>query len=356
MKLKDVILPTRLLIIAAILLAVFALASYITPPAHMIENINASGTYVRGCPEKDCFPSIDDPKFVTVEEGNEMWSDDDEVIGIVYRGIAKAYPLKIVNYHHIVNDEFGGEPIAITRCALCDTSIAYERTIDGRETEFGVLGTLLNSCLVMYDRNTDTSWTQIGGVAFDGELAGEKLRPIEMEHVTWGHWKNRHPNTLILSKDTGFFKSYEFDIVKISGYTTNEEIHFPIAKNDTRLHPKARVFGIEMDGKFRAYPEAEIAKVGILNDRFAGRDILVVQDPESKLIRVFERRLNGWVLNFELKDGRLLDKETESQWNFEGESTSGTNSGKRLNKVDALEIYWFAWAAYHPETELFLAM
>ncbi len=347
---------SHLTLILALLIGVFILASYVNRPNQNANDINASGTYVRGCPEKDCYPSLDSPKFLTAEEGDMVWSDDDEVLGLVYGGIAKAYPLKIINYHHIVNDRFEDEPIAITRCGLCDTGIAYKRAIKGRETEFGVLGTLLNSCLVLYDRGTNTSWTQIGGNAIEGELVGEKLIPIEMEHVTWGQWKEMHPDTLVLSKDTGFSKNYEFDIVKVSGYTTNEEIHFPIPNNDTRLHPKAVVFGIEINDKFKAYPKEEVTNVRFINDKLGGKNILVLSDLKTDLVRVFSREMGGKVLSFEFRDGEILDIETGSRWNFDGEAISGENKGKRLEKLEALEIYWFAWAAYHPTTDLFLVV
>ncbi len=354
MKSRYAILSFRLAVILVVLVGAFTLVSYMGRSNQDSIDINASGTYIRGCPEKDCFPSVDQPEFLTVEEGGRVWSDDDRVIGLVYGGVAKAYPLKIINYHHIVNDRFGDEPIAVTRCVLCDTSIAYKSVIGGEETELGVLGTLLDSCLVLYDRGSNTSWTQVGGDAIEGDLAGEKLRAIEMEQMTWGQWKEMHPDTLVLSKNTGFFKAYEVDIMGGSGYKTNEEIHFPIRVNDTRLHPKAVVFGVKIDDKFKAYPKEEVAKAGVINDKLVGKDLLVLYDLKTGLVRVFSRKIGGRVLSFEQTDGGVFDRETGSRWNFEGEAISGENSGKSFEKLDVLEIYWFAWAAYHPATDLFL--
>ncbi len=354
MKSKYIVLSVRLVIILVVLVGAFTLVSYMDRSNQDSSDINASGTYIRGCPEKDCFPSVDQPKFLSVEEGSRVWSDDDEVIGLVYGGVAKAYPLKIVDYHHIVNDRFGDEPIAVTRCALCDTSIAYKRIIGGEETELGVLGTLLDSCLVLDDRDTNTSWSHVGGDAIEGELVGERLVPIEMEHMTWGQWKVMHPDTLVLSKNTGFFKAYEVNVIEISGYTTNEEIHFPIRVNDTRLHPKTVVFGVKIDDKFKASPKDEVSKTGVVNDNLGGKDLLVLYDLKTGLVRVFSRKIDGRVLIFEQTDGGVFDRETGSRWNFEGEAVSGVYRGKRLEKLDALESYWFAWAAYYPETDLFL--
>jgi len=356
MKSKYIVLSVRLAIILVVLVGAFILVSYMGRSNQDSSDINASGTYIRGCQEKDCFPSVDQPKFLTVEEGSRVWLDDDEVIGLVYDGVAKAYPLKMVDYHHIVNDMFGDEPIAVTRCALCDTSVAYKRVIGGAETELGVLGTLLDSCLVMYDRGSNTSWTQIGGDAIDGELVGETLNAIELEHMTWGQWKEKYPDTLVLSKDTGgFMRGYDTNIYKLSKYTTNEEIHFPIRVNDNRLHPKEVVFGVKVGDNFKAYPRELVAEAGVINDKLERTDILVVYDLKTGLVRVFSRKIDGRVLSFEQTDGGVFDRETGSRWNFEGEAVSGEYRGKRLEKLYALESYWFAWSAYYPATDLFLA-
>ena len=353
MKSRYVILSIRLFTISAVLIGIFAVVTYLNSPVPKVD-INASGTYIRGCPEWDCFPSVDRPRFLSVSEAEGVWADNEDVIGLSYGGVTKAYPLKIVDYHHIVNDWFGDEPIAVTRCALCDTSVAYKREVKGSETEFGVVGTLLDSCLVMYDRATNTSWVQMSGDAIEGELVGENIESIEVEHTTWGEWKALYPDSLILSRNTGFFKAYETNVMEVSGYTTSEEIHYPIRSLDTRLHPKEIVFGVLVDGESRAYTKWAVSRADVINDRLGGEDLVVLYDLESDLVRFFSRNLGGRVLSFEKRADGFFDKETGSRWNFEGVAVSGEYQGRSLDRVYALESYWFSWAVYHPETDLFL--
>ncbi|MEK0341958.1 MAG: DUF3179 domain-containing protein, partial [Nitrosopumilus sp.] len=161
---------------------------------------------VSGGVPKDGIPSIDNPKFVSLKEADTWIEDNELVLAMEYKGIKRVYPLQILVWHEIVNDNIAGDPILITYCPLCGSGIAYERMIEingkKQEVEFGTSGKLYSSNLVMYDRKTDTYWQQIDGVAIVGELTGQELKEISLDTVTWGEWKAAHPDSEVLSQDT----------------------------------------------------------------------------------------------------------------------------------------------------------
>jgi len=147
---------------------------------------------IGGGPPKDGIPSIDNPKYVSVQEADQWIEDNELVIAIIYKGVKRVYPLQIMVWHEIVNDNIAGDPILITYCPLCGTGLAFERKISGEEVEFGTSGKLYQNNLVMYDRKTDTYWTQIDGRAIVGELSGMELTPISIDTVSWREWKAEH--------------------------------------------------------------------------------------------------------------------------------------------------------------------
>ena len=139
-----------------------------------------------GGPPKDGIPSIDNPEFASVEEADKWIEGDELALAIIYRGVKRVYPHKIMVWHEIVNDTIDGDPILITYCPLCGSGIAYERRVNGQAVEFGTSGKLYNSNLLMYDRMTDSYWTQITGRAIVGELSGALLTPCINRHCHLG--------------------------------------------------------------------------------------------------------------------------------------------------------------------------
>lgn len=288
-----------------------------TIPAGVASKIDAS-KILSGGPPKDGIPSIDNPKFWTVGEASKFLKDDDVVLGLEYEGEVRTYPLRILNWHEIVNDSINGNPILITYCPLCYTGIAFKREINGISVEFGVSGKLYNNNLLMYNRPNDvikdeSLWSQQLGEAVVGPLTGTKLEQIIIDTVTWRDWKEKHPDTKVLSTDTGAIRDYtvnpygdyEFD---------NNQILFPTTSTDGRLPAKAKVYGIEIDGKFKAYPQDKLAKGTKIVDNFEGHEILITIDSMGAV--------------------RMKDKKTggEIPWQIS---------------------FWFSWVAFHPETEVF---
>ncbi|MFQ5998791.1 MAG: DUF3179 domain-containing (seleno)protein [Candidatus Bathyarchaeia archaeon] len=322
---------------------------------------------VSGGPPPDGIPSIDDPKFIAANEADKLLSDEDFVLGVVYNEIARAYPHQILAQHEIVNDNFNGKHLVVTFCPLCFTGIAFEPTIDGEPVEFGTSGKLYNSDLVMYDRKTGSYWSQITGQAIKGELTGLVLRQVPLDTIRWGDWKKLYPDTEVLSRDTGFDRFYDQD--PYSRYYHTGVVSFPVESNDTRLPAKAVVYGIYIDGRSKAYPEDEIARAGgVINDVVGSISLLIVQDPSqvakpvsgfgsdlvsSKATRVFDRTLDGTVLDFEINDGKLRDKQTGSLWSFAGKGISGGYQNKELTRMPSSPEFWFARASFYPETTIF---
>lgn len=279
---------------------------------------------VGGGPPKDGIPAIDEPKFESASQASKWMRDGDVVFGIVHKGEARAYPQRILVWHEIVNDTIAGDPILVTYCPLCLTAIAFERKVElanGERVpvEFGVSGKLYNSNLVMYNRTndkvkTESLWIQAGGQAIVGDFSGQKLEQITLDTVKWEDWKTAHPNTKVLSRDTGFVRDYDND--PYGDYYTREGVIAPVENKDDRLFEKAIVFGITIGDKAKAYPEEELKKTPNFTDNFAGKKLQVTRNSDGSV------RIKNLTDN----------KEVVPQIGF-----------------------WFSWAAFNPKTELYKA-
>lgn len=265
----------------------------------------------------DCIPSIDEPKFESAAQGNTWLSENSPVLGLDYKGEQIAYPLGIMNWHEIVNDTVAGDAIVVTYCPLCGTGLAFERTLDSEAVEFGVSGKLYNSDLVMYDRKTETYWSQIDGLAIAGQLTGQRLNRVPIETIAWGDWVKKFPNTKVLSRETGFLRDY--NQYPYGDYEESTDIFFPVSGKDGRLHEKTIVHGIELNGKFKAYLEDALEKGEVLEDEFAGEKLEIERDEITGGVKVF-----------------ILDE-----------------NGERDKELVAVRGFWFAWFAFHPGTELY---
>jgi len=302
---------------------------------------------VSGGPPRDGIPSIDNPKFLSADKA--ALEDFELVLGLDISGDVRAYPLSILVWHEIVNDEVGGEPVAVTYCPLCFTNQVFKRTIDGQTVEFGTSGKLYNSNLVMYDRTSESLWSQALGQAIAGEYAGKTLERLPFDVAYWRDWKNLYPESIVLSSDTGFGRPYGAD--PYGSYYSSPDILFPIANRDDRLGPKEIVVGLESGGTYRAYPIHLIEESSVINDAISGEEIALMS-LYPFMVRAFDRTVDGLTLEFAYDGDKIVDQ-TGSVWNFEGEATEGEMAGKKLVRLPFDEGYWFEWVAFHPETELY---
>jgi len=302
-----------------------------------------------GGPPPDGIPSIDQPKFIQSENA-EFVSDNDIVIGVNINGEIKAYPLSIMTWHEIVNDYFGELPVAVTYCPLCFTHQVFERTIDGKVVEFGTSGKLYNSNLVMYDRMTNSFWSQSLGYAIKGEKTGEMLKTIPFDVMKWKDWKKQYPDTLVLSTETGHGRPYSSD--PYSDYFKDPRVLFPVSNEDDRLEKKVIIVGVQDRGVFKAYPQAIIEQQSVINDRVGSKNILLVSTVPH-MARIFDRTVDGQILDFEFVGDKIIDTNTQSVWNIEGEAISGDLEGFKLKRKSYHPGFWFEWVAFHPQTGLY---
>jgi hypothetical protein len=232
----------------------------------------APSDLLQGCFGKDCIPSINNPNFESAAAASWL-QDEDRVFGINYKGVARAYPQRILNWHEIVNDEISGEAIAVTFCPLCGSALAFKRQVSGVITEFGVSGKLHNSDLVMYDRYEGSLWQQITGEAIVGPAAqrDEILEKVPIITTSWGEWRKEHPDTQVLSRDTGFVRDY--DRYPYGTYEQDDELYFGVKNLNKQLPIKTVVYGVEINGVSKAYPEDVFAQTPVISDKVGGNSI-----------------------------------------------------------------------------------
>jgi hypothetical protein len=270
---------------------------------------------LRGGPPRDGIPALDHPSMLAADEAN--FRDDEWVIGIEWEGEARAYPIQILVWHELVNDTIASRPILVSYCPLCGTGMVFERpgsvSMNEEAIRFGVSGLLYQSDMLMYDRASESLWSQISATAITGKRMGQRLEVLRSTQERWGDWRRAHPKTKVLSRDTGFRRSYGRG--PYGNYATTRELLFPV-RQDRRYHPKMRTMGLRLaSGEARAYPAAEL-----------------------------ERRSEGLVENFEGHPVRISYDVSSKRFDVEAPS-----------EVEVIEAYWFAWVAFHPATTVYQA-
>lgn len=266
----------------------------------------------RGGPPRDGIPALTDPEFL--QAGDAPWlRDEDRVLGVYRNGIAKAYPLGIMNYHEVVNDVFAEEPIAVTYCPLCFSGIAFQaQERDGARLLLGVSGLLYNSDVLLYDRRTESLWSQIAARAISGPRRGETLEAIPIANTTWAAWREEHPESLVLSRNTAYSRNYDRD--PYAEYVEDEALMFPVRFRMHGKHPKTPVLGVRVGELARAYPFSAFPETGRhrIEDELGGESLAILIDADAQ-------------------SGRVLDAQGE--------------------EIPSLIAFWFAWFAFHPETD-----
>ena len=306
-------------------------------------NIISLDQIVSGGPPPDGIPSIDNPKFIPVQEANKYLEGSELVLGLNINGDVRAYPLQILVWHEIVNDKVGDIPVAVTYCPLCFTNQVFNRTMDTRQIlEFGTSGKLYNSNLVMYDRTTKSLWSQAMAQAIVGKLAGVRLDRIPFDVAYWKEWKQLYPDSKILSRDTGSTRPYGAD--PYGDYYTNKDVLFPVSNSDDRLGLKEIVVGFENEGQYKAYKLQEIENKKVINDQINSKP-LTLFSLHPFMVRAYDPVIDGQVLEFSYnaKDQNFIDKQTNSLWNFEGKAISGQMKEKQLTRLPFDEGFWFEW-------------
>jgi hypothetical protein len=299
---------------------------------------------------RDAIPAIKNPEFVPAEEAG--LDDNEPVVGITINGESRAYSIYLLNHHEIVNDRIGDTAFAVTWCPLANLAVVYNRVIDDKEYSFGVSGKLLKNTLVMFDYETESFWPIAHGEAVDGELTGKKLNSFPgCQKVPWGAWKKLHPDTIVLSYQGS--RTIGYDVY--GDYHNNEDTGiFPATNIDARLDIKTNIIGIEVNGKYKAYPFYLFNKTAIVTDEFEGVNLLVYRNKDTGTIHVYDRQVGEVVIDFEENKSDTTDSVTNTTWDLEnGVGIKGNLAGKALLPVNFLSVYWFVWADYFHDTEVF---
>lgn len=328
-------------------------------------------TILSGGPPRDGIPAVDFPNMDSVADASEWLVEQSPVIAVEIEGEARAYPQAILMWHEIANDEIAGVPIAVTFCPLCNSSIVFDRRLNDQELTFGVSGLLRNSDMVMFDRETESWWQQFTGQGIVGELNGELLDIIPSQVIGFGQFAEQYPDGLVMNRETGSNSSYGRN--PYSGLDDGQAgvINLYIGEYDERLPDRSRVLAAEIDGVLMAYPFGVLRDEIVINDTLGDTEVIAfwqpgvassldtVQIDEGRDIgtaALFSRTLeDGTVLDFVWDDSSntLRDEQTGSIWNLFGEAIEGELAGTELTQLVAAPHYWFAWAAFHPETNVY---
>ena len=265
---------------------------------------------VRGGPPRDGIPSIDSPKFIPTSEVDYL-KPDDKVISVKRDRLVRAYPIRILNHHEIVNDSIGDNHFSVTYCPLCGTAVVFSREIDGQIFQFGVSGLLYQSDVLLYDRQTESLWSQLGMEAVSGVYVGRELEWLPSEVVTWKSWSYENPDGEVLSEKTGFSRSYSYN--PYGEYENKRGLMFSVPRYRKELKNKEWVLGVLIG-------EMQIA-------------FQLTKLRQGKTVETFE--------------GKLIEIEYNPETGFARAQEQGTKK-----ELVSVQSYWFAWQAFYPETLL----
>lgn len=348
------------------------------------------------------------PQFVSQADAAEWLDEEEPVIVVTLAEESRAYPLQILTWHEIANDTLGGVPIAVTFCPLCNSALAFDRRIPlteeaqqellevnpeaeltelddlfleayrtqepsadpvvGATVTFGVSGLLYNSNLLMFDTASSTLWSQLVGEGVVGTLAGTNLLRYPAQVVSFAEFREAFPHAFVLSRDTGYSRAYGTN--PYVGYDRADSPAFLFSgPTDGRLPPKERVITFELNGESVAYPFTELARERVINDTVGGQPVALFWQPGTRsaldagaiaasedigAAGAFHRVLNGRELHFSPQGDAFVDDETGSSWNLLGQAISGELEGQALKPVVHDNTLWFAWAAFRPDTRIYL--
>jgi hypothetical protein len=263
---------------------------------------------VLGGPAKGAIEAIDAPRFATLEQARWVLAES-PVLGLARGGEAHVYPVHVIERHQVVNDVIAGAPVVVTYDPLAGSPAVYERSVDGRTLDFGVAGLLYNSNFLLYDRATESLWSQFRGDAVAGELAGARLARIPIRQEPLATFVERHPGALVLEPPS---ERIDYRYSPFTTYWVENRIPSRVDAVDPRFHAKEVVLGVSRDGKSRAYLGSLVtAAGGRVDDEFAGRKLHIEYSSERAVFR------------YDAPEDVLVQ-----------------------------EAYWFAWKAFHPDTEV----
>lgn len=269
------------------------------------------------------------------------------VIGVEHNGVARAYPVNFIAYHHKVQDSVGELPVLVTYCTMCRTGRVYSPVIDGIHQQFRLVGARHYNAIIE-DESTGSWWYQATGEAAIGPRKGSVLKDIPYEQLTLDTWIEKHPGTLVMQADPAFADVY----ADLKEYEFTQRVTKDSAGKISDWGPHSWVVGIDLGEAARAYAWRELRQKGIINDTLDGVPILLAVRSDTMSYHAWNRTVDGRALEFTADTaGRgLVDRSTGSLWNWSGECTEGVLKGKKLERIPAHQEYWRSWKQFHPES------
>lgn len=305
-------------------------------------------------------PALDQPAHVPAAEAKYL-TDSEKVFGVSAGGEQRAYPLRILDWHEMLNDVVGGVPVTLSYCTLCGSGVLYDtRTPSGQAYTFGTSGLLYRSNKLMVDRQTLTLWNNLTGEPAVGRLARSPIRlpVLPVTITTWKEWRTRHPGTTVLALDKEMERRWGFSYLPGAADRRRAGVSFPVWLKSGALDPKAEVYAVRLGEKAKAYPVDRVLKERVVNDRLGDEPLVVVADPESGAVRIYRR--SDRTFSPGGRPGELVDGEGQ-RWSVGedaltriGAGTAGTaEEGQPLERLPGHQAFWFGWYSFFPASELY---
>lgn len=293
----------------------------------------------------DGITSLDNPKMIAAKDA-EYLLDDDLVFGVEINGDVRAYPLRIMGWHEMFNDTIGDVPVALAYCTLCGAGILFETQVEARENPFvfGSSGLLYRSNKLMFDRETNSLWNQFTGEPVVGSLAKSeiklKIRPNTI--TTWTDWKSQHPDTKVLSLETGYARNYGSGVT-YQAYFASPDLMFPaVVGDETQVKRKDYVFGIRDVGAAKAWPIKAFIEQPVINDRVGLKNVVLIGDAKTRTVRAYERHEDEIFMQSER--GNLTSK--AGDWDLNEDFLVTKDEKNKRSRVAGHVAFWFAWDNY----------
>ena len=307
-------------------------------------------------PGRDGIPSIDRPVMqLAADVPDREILPNELIVGVLHEGTIHAYSHNILNWHEVVNDSIDFNDFIVSYCPLTGSAMSWDADDSLTNTEFGVSGLLYNSNLILYDRNSGSRWSQMLQQSVQGSRVREQPARIQVVETRWSTWQAMYPDSFVLTRVTSYSRDY--DAYPYANYRANEELLFPVERQDNRLHPKTRIIGIHGSTASKVYQVSGFGSTTqAINDQFDGQPIVAAGNSRSDIAVIFGRELaDGTILTFTALDDQLPNilQDTEGNtWDVFGNAVSGPRAGERLPMTNSFTAFWFAWAAFFDSPEI----
>jgi hypothetical protein len=311
---------------------------YLIPPA---------GVFETGTTNED-MPAINAPEMVSIPQADAVLSDVVDGIVVEKDGEARFYSLQILRWHEVVNDEIGGDKIAVTHCSLCHTSNVFDRMFDGEELNLSISGLVYSNITLLEDDQTNTLWLQGRGDAVMGGNLGEALDVYDHSVMTWEMFKDAYPDGVALSLNTGY--EFDYGLNPYLNYDASETLYFPLLETPEKLGLKWLMNGVQLEEGTVAFSHQIMAGFGSETVTVGEETIVGLFDHENGETNVFRQPEEVITFVYDFDTEELRDEETGSLWTSAGLAIEGEREGLQLEPVHAQEIFWFCWYTMYPET------